>query len=73
MSVRMFRTQLVFGLLFVGLGVSWLHLDLVNGLLWVALGVAYFVSALLGRKGILPERPGKPPMQNPYQENLPTR
>jgi hypothetical protein len=70
----MFRAQLVFGLLFIGLGVSWLHRgDLVNGLGWVALGVGWFVLAILRRKGILPERPSKPPMQNPYQENLPTR
>ncbi len=72
MSVGMFRAYLVFGLIWIGLGIA----ELVRGglgffgLSYIAFGIAWFVIALLRRKGILPDR-HRPPPPNPYQENLP--
>jgi hypothetical protein len=54
----MFRAYLVLGLIWIGLGI----VELVRGglgffgLAYVAFGIAWFVFALLRRKGILPER-----------------
>jgi hypothetical protein len=72
MSVWMFRSYLVLGLIWIGLGIA----ELVRGglsffgLTYVAFGIAWFVIAFLKRKGILPDR-RRPPPPNPYQENLP--
>jgi hypothetical protein len=71
MSVGMFRAYLVLGLFWIGLGIAELvRGGLGSGLSYLAFGIAWFVIALLRRKGICPDR-SRPPPPNPYQENCP--
>ena len=72
MSVWVFRIYLVLGSIWIGLGIDpVLQGDFPSGGIQLAIGVPWIVAGFLRHKGILPERPSKPPLTNPYQEHLP--